>query len=84
MDLKQLFAAIFYNYFATILTLHLQIRYQHLIEVNEAASIYSLIPVFACVFSYLINKEEITINTILGGSIITLTVVISNRNKRQT
>jgi len=61
-----LFCAIF----ATSIALVLQTKYQRHINTTKAALIYSLEPVFACLFGFIVNKEAITINMLAGGLII--------------
>ena len=75
-------ALLFCSIGATIIGLYLQMNYQYRIKVYQASLIYSLIPVFTCIFSYFINHEVITMNTIMGGSIILLSLVVSSISSR--
>lgn len=54
---------------ATMIAFMLQTKYQHYIEATKAALIYSLEPVFACLFGLVLFNDTISINMIIGGSI---------------
>jgi drug/metabolite transporter (DMT)-like permease len=67
-----LFCAIF----ATSLALFLQTKYQPFTTAPKAAIIYSLEPVFASLFGFLINGEAITSPVIIGGALILLSLTL--------
>jgi drug/metabolite transporter (DMT)-like permease len=61
---------------ATSVALYLQTKYQPYTTAAKAALIYSLEPVFACVFAFFINHEDITPAMVIGGSIILLSLML--------
>lgn len=64
--------------FATIIPILFQLKYQHVIGSNKAAIIYSLEAVFAMIFALLVFGESITINVVVGGSIIIFSVIYND------
>lgn len=62
---------------ATVVTTYLQTRYQRDTTPTRAAVIFSLEPVFAAVFAYLILKEIIGLLGLLGGALIFSGLVVS-------
>ncbi|MFQ5797943.1 MAG: DMT family transporter [Bacteroidota bacterium] len=62
---------------ATVLTTYLQTRYQRDTTPTRAAVIFTLEPVFAAVFAYLILKEIIGLLGLLGGALIFSGLVVS-------
>jgi len=61
---------------ATSIALLLQTRYQRETTATRAVIIFSLEPVFAVIFGWLINQEPVTRNIIIGGSIILLSLLM--------
>lgn len=61
---------------ATSLAFLIQAKYQPFTTAPKAALIYSLEPVFACIFGFLINGEAITRNIIIGGILILLSLML--------
>lgn len=62
--------------FATNLSIYLQGKYQQHITATKTALIFALEPVFATLFSYFINNTIITFNTLLGGALILLSILL--------
>lgn len=58
------------------LGLYLQVRYQQKTTAAKAALIYSLEPVFASLFGYLLNGEKLGLNIWIGGGIILSSLII--------
>jgi len=83
-NINIIIALLFCSIGATIISLYLQMNYQYRIKVYQASLIYSLIPLFTCIFSYFINYEVITMSTILGGSIIIFSLIISSMSSRSS
>ncbi len=85
INIHVLIAILFCAIFATSIALLLQTKYQRYVDTTKVALIYSLEPVFAALFAFIINKELITLNMLLGGIImllgLVLHVVVSNRIK---
>lgn len=69
-------ALIFCALFATVIAFYLQMKYQQHIPAPKAALIYTLEPVFASLFAYLINNDHITQQTLLGGAIILMSLLM--------
>ena len=63
-------AVIFCALFATCITFYLQNAFQKYISVSKAVIIYAFEPVFATIFAYIINKERISVDTIIGGVLV--------------
>lgn len=64
--------------FATALCFFIQTKYQKFTTAPKAALIYSLEPIFASIFGYLINHETISKNTVWGGLIILISITLPN------
>lgn len=62
---------------ATVVTMLLQNKYQRHTTATKAALIFMLEPIFASLFGWLINREPITPNIIIGGLIILSSIAIS-------
>jgi drug/metabolite transporter (DMT)-like permease len=60
----------------TSIALYLQTKYQQHTTAAKAAIIYSLEPVFACVFAFMMNGEAITKNVVEGGFLIFLSLIL--------
>jgi drug/metabolite transporter (DMT)-like permease len=68
---KNFFVGMFYtSVFATFLALLIQNRFQKDTDEVRAGIIYTLEPVFASIFSYLIFKENFTAGFLIGGTLI--------------
>ncbi|AKP73858.1 carboxylate/amino acid/amine transporter [Piscirickettsia salmonis] len=70
-------ALIFCGSLSTCLTFFLQSKYQNKISINNAALIYAFEPVFATIFAYLINGEAIYKSTIIGGTLVFISFMVS-------
>ena len=62
---------------ATSLVLWLQTKYQRYTTATRAAMIFCFEPIFASVFGYLINAEQIGYRVAIGGALILLSVLLS-------
>ena len=71
-----LVALVFCSLFATVVAFYLQMKYQQQVSAPKAALIYMLEPVFASLFAYFINKDQITKETLIGGAIILASLLI--------
>jgi drug/metabolite transporter (DMT)-like permease len=71
-----IFALLFCAYVATMLVYLIQTKYQQFTTAPKAALIFALEPVFASIFGFIINHEPITMHTLLGGSLILLSLCI--------
>ena len=63
--------------FATSFAILVQTRYQRLTTPSRAALIFSLEPVFATFFSYVINQEALSWRVFAGGFLIFMSIVTS-------
>lgn len=61
---------------ATSLALYLQTKYQKFTTAPKAAIIYSLEPVFASIFGFLLNGEVITWHTVVGGIVMLFSLML--------
>ncbi len=61
---------------ATSFVTYLMACYQQHIQVTRVAIIYALEPVFATVFAFLLYHQSLGINTILGGMIIFISIIL--------
>lgn len=71
-----LFGILFCAIAATSLALFLQAKYQPFTTAPKAALIYSLEPVFASIFGFVINGEPLTHKTYMGGLLILLSLML--------
>lgn len=71
-----LFGLLFCAFAATSVALFLQTKYQPYTTASKAAIIYSLEPIFASLFAFFINREPITLPTIIGGVIILFSLML--------
>jgi len=78
LKINVLIALLFCAIFATTIAFFVQAKYQKFTTAPKAALIFSLEPVFASIFGYLINGDAFTKYTIFGGSLILLSLVIPN------
>ncbi|MCP4473202.1 MAG: DMT family transporter [Gammaproteobacteria bacterium] len=62
---------------ATALALYLQIKYQQYTRATQAALIYCLEPIFATIAAFFITGNTIALQTLLGGAIIFISLVLS-------
>jgi len=76
-ELSPLLSIVFCALFATSFALLAQTRYQRLTNPARAALIFALEPVFATIFSYFINGTHPTWRTLMGGTIILLSIFAS-------
>jgi drug/metabolite transporter (DMT)-like permease len=60
---------------ATVLAITLQAKYQKYVNLQSAAIIYSLEPVFAAIFDYLLQGAPPKVYTLIGGLIILTSIV---------
>ena len=67
---------IYCSIFATIFTFFLQIKYQKYLSVQKVALIWCMEPVFASFFDWMINGTHLNLYTLLGGSIILLSIIL--------
>lgn len=70
-----IFSLLFCAVLATVVVLYMQLKFQKFTTASKAALIYSAEPLFACVFAWLINHETITLQTIVGGAIIFVSMI---------
>lgn len=70
-----LIGILFCAVFATSLAYYLQNKYQKFTSAPKAALIFALEPVFASLFGVLINHEVLTKTTIVGGSLLLLSLM---------
>jgi len=70
------FTIVFCAVFASVLALFIQIRYQGKTTAVRAGMIFTLEPVFASIFSWLIDGESFSIKTVMGGLIILLSILL--------
>lgn len=73
-----IFAFFYCVFFATIITLFLQTKYQKFSTATNAALIFSLEPVFASLLGVVINGEIITRSIIIGGAVMMASVILRN------
>ena len=62
--------------FATSLAYYLQNKYQKFTSAPKAALIFALEPVFASLFGVLINHEMLAKTTVIGGSLLLLSLIL--------
>lgn len=72
-----LFALLYCAILSTCLTFLWQVKYQRITTPTKASLIYMLEPVFAVIFAYLINREPIFINTLIGGVLILCSIILA-------
>lgn len=77
-NIVTIIAILFCAIFATTLVFYLQLRFQRDTSATRAAIIYALEPVFATIFSYWIVQEPITVNTLIGGGLIFLSIIMND------
>jgi drug/metabolite transporter (DMT)-like permease len=77
LDGETLGAIAYLALFATLGALYLQARYQRETTPTRAALIFSLEPVFAALFAYLLRGERLGALGIVGGSVIVAGVLLS-------
>jgi drug/metabolite transporter (DMT)-like permease len=73
---NMLWAIGFCGLLATTLPLLGQIKFQQYTTAAQTASIFALEPIFACLFAYVLYKEAITSDVIVGGAIMLLSTLI--------
>lgn len=76
LKIEVISSLLFCAIFATVIALLLQVRYQRFVTTTRAALIYSLEPVFACIFGLLLNREIIGIRMILGGIVMLTSLML--------
>lgn len=67
---------IFCAVFASVITLFLQLKYQHYTTPTRVAIIFTLEPVFGTIFDWLINHTHVTSLTVIGGAIILIALLL--------
>lgn len=71
--------ALFYCIFmATLLVMFLQTKYQKYVSASKAALLFCLEPVFASLFTWMMTKEPLTRDVIIGGMLILMSVGLSD------
>jgi len=70
--------------FATSLALVLQTKYQRYTTASRAALIFCFEPVFGSLFGYIINDEKLGVMAFAGGSLIILSIIISEFQAKLT
>jgi len=75
-NVSVILAILFCAIFATNIAIYLQSRYQHYVTPAKAALIFCLEPVFASICNWMLNGENISGATMLGGSLILLGVAL--------
>lgn len=73
---KALIGILFCAVFATSLAYYLQNKYQKFTSAPKAALIFALEPVFASLFGVLINHEALAKTTIVGGTLLLLSLIL--------
>lgn len=71
---------IFCAVFATALTLFLQMKCQQHTSVIKAALIFSLEPVFASLFDFLLNHHVLSTQEMIGGLLILVSIIVPEIN----
>jgi len=71
-----IFAICFCGVLATTLPLLGQIKFQQYTTAAQTASIFALEPIFAILVAYLFYKEAITVEIVLGGTIMLLSTML--------
>lgn len=69
-------ALLFCAIFATTIAYFIQAKYQRYTTPTTVALIFALEPVFATIFGVLINRDGISVHTVIGGLLILLSLVI--------
>lgn len=69
--------------FATTLTFYLQTRFQKDTSSTRAGIIYTLEPVFAVLFAYLIHGEKLSRQDWIGGGLMLAAVLIAEAGKNR-
>lgn len=72
------FALIFCAIFASALVTYLMFTYQKHTTVTKATVTYALEPVFATLFALMFTNQKLTIELLIGGSIIFISVILPN------
>ncbi len=67
---------LFCGIFATSIAFFIQVKYQQHTSAPKAALIYALEPVFALVFAWLISHNGLSIHTLIGGTIMLLSIAL--------
>ena len=70
------FTIFFCALFATVIALFIQIRFQHYTTATKAALIFTLEPVFASIFDWVLNGERLTLIAMIGGFFILLSIIL--------
>ena len=78
MGIKIWICILFCAVFATSFSLYTQIKYQKYTTATKAAVIFTLEPIFAYGFNWLLNRELLSLLQVLGGSIMVFSIIISN------
>ena len=73
---QALIGILFCAVFATSLAYYLQNKYQKFTSAPKAALIFALEPVFASLFGVLINHEMLAKTTLVGGSLLLLSLIL--------
>ena len=71
-----LIAILFCSIFATTIAFLIQFKYRIISSVTKTVLIFSLEPVFASIFGFILYSEQITVNVIGGGLIILLSLLL--------
>lgn len=69
-------AILFCSFFATVLSLFIQIRVQQYTTATKSAVIFTLEPVFAYIFNWILNGENLLSWQIFGGVLILVSIVL--------
>jgi drug/metabolite transporter (DMT)-like permease len=76
LQAQALIGILFCAVFATSLAYYLQNKYQKFTSAPKAALIFALEPVFASLFGVLINHEKLAKTTMVGGSLLLLSLIL--------
>lgn len=79
---QALIGILFCAVFATSLAYYLQNKYQKFTSAPKAALIFALEPVFASLFGVLINHETLAKTTLVGGSLLLLSLMLPSLVKK--
>lgn len=77
ISLKNWSILVYLALFGTVFTYLMQTSMQRFTTVTRTAIIFSMEPVFAALFAYLIADEQLTIQGWIGGSLIVLAMIVA-------
>jgi len=72
-----IFGILYTTFFATLLTIGLQTKFQKVVSPTKAGIIYSFEPIFAALFAFFLLNEKITNFGLVGSGLIFLGLILS-------